>query len=591
MLRLSSLLVRTLREDPKDAESASHRLLARAGYVRRVAPGITSWLPLGLMVLRNVEAVIREEMAAAGAQEVLLPTLLPRAPFDVSGRWDEYGPSLFRVRDRRDADHLLGPTHEEIFTLLVKNETSSYRDFPLRLFQIQTKYRDEVRARGGILRTREFLMKDSYSFDVSDEGLQASYDAHRAAYLRIFERLELDVAIVAAVSGAMGGSASEELLARSRAGEDDFVSCAVCGYAANVEAVVLTPPPRDSTAPEPAAAPRVVDTPGTPTIDALVEVLTARDDLRAPDGTWRAAHMLKNVLVRVEHPDGTTEPLAVGVPGDREIDMKRLEAALAPATVRPFGDDDFAAHPALVKGYVGPGVLGLASVSGIRYLVDPLVASGSSWVSGANDADRHVIGLVRGRDFEPDGEVAAAQVRDGDTCPRCAGPLTIDQGIEVGHVFQLGRKYAEAFDLTVPDESGAPVTVTMGSYGIGVSRVMAAIAEQHHDERGLRWPASVAPARVHLLATGKDDAVFAAAEDLATALESAGLSVLFDDRRGASAGVKFKDAELLGLPVVVVVGKRLTDGLVEVRSRRAGTSTDVALAGALDAVRALVRGT
>jgi len=589
MLRLSTLLVRTLREDPKDAEGASHRLLARAGYVRRVAPGISSWLPLGLMVLRNVEAIIREEMAAAGAQEVLLPTLLPREPFDVSGRWEEYGPSLFRVRDRREADHLLGPTHEEIFTLLVKNETSSYRDLPLRLFQIQTKYRDEVRARGGILRTREFLMKDSYSFDVSDEGLQASYDAHRAAYVRIFDRLELDVAIVSAVSGAMGGSASEELLARSPAGEDDFVACASCGYAANVEAVELTLGASTPAAEPPPAV--VIDTPGTPTISELIALLATRDDLALRTGeVWHARHTLKNVLVVTEHPDGTSERLAVGVPGDREIDLKRLEAALTPATVRPFGEDDFAAHPELVKGYVGPGALGLASVSGIRYLVDPLVAPGTAWVSGADEPDRHVIGLVRGRDFEPDGEVAAAQVVDGDACPQCGGPLTIDQGIEVGHVFQLGRKYAEAFDLNVLDESGRPVTVTMGSYGIGVSRVVAAIAEQHHDERGLRWPVSVAPVQVHLLATGKDDSVFAAAERLASDLEAAGFSVLYDDRRGASAGVKFKDADLLGLPVTVVVGKRLADGLVEVRSRRAGTSTDVALIAAVDAVRTLVGG-
>jgi prolyl-tRNA synthetase len=586
VIRLSTLFLHTLREDPKDAEVPSHRLLVRAGYVRRVAPGIFSWLPLGLMVLRNVETIIREEMNRSGAQEVMLPTLLPREPYELTGRWEEYGPSLFRLRDRRDADYLLGPTHEEIFTLLVKSETSSYRDLPLSLYQIQTKYRDEVRPRAGILRGREFLMKDSYSFDIDDDGLKASYAAHRDAYERIFERLHLDTAIVAAQSGAMGGSASEEFLARSPIGEDDFVSCPACGYAANVEAVVLSAPP---VAEAGSGAPStVVDTPDTPTIESLVTLLAGRGDLTPPDGgAWRAGHTLKNVLVTVAHPDGRTEPLAVGVPGDRDVDLKRLEAALSPATVQPFTDEDFTANPALVRGYIGPGALGSTSSTGVRYLVDALVAPGSAWVTGANELDRHVVGLVRGRDFEPDGEIQAASVLDGDPCPTCGGPLRIEQGIEVGHVFQLGRKYAEALDLTVLDANGKTATVTMGSYGIGVSRAVAAVAEQHHDDRGLIWPGAVAPALVHLLVTGKDQAMIDAADQLATDIEAAGISVIFDDRREPSAGVKFKDAELLGMPLVVVVGKRLADGMVEVRTRVDGGNRDVPLADAVATVKDL----
>jgi len=586
-MRMSSLFLKTLREDPADAEVPSHRLLVRAGYVRRVAPGIFTWLPLGWTVLRNVERVLREEMARAGAQELHFPALLPREPYEATGRWEEYGPNLFRLQDRKGADYLLGPTHEEMFTLTVKGECSSYKDLPLTLFQIQTKYRDEARPRAGILRGREFVMKDAYSFDVTDEGLQASYDAQRVAYQRFFDRIGLDYVIVSAMSGAMGGSKSEEFLASSENGEDTYVRSTSGSYAANVEAVVTPVPAAVDASGVPAA--HVEDTPDSATIDALVALSNGRAELRRPDRDWTAADTLKNVLFVLSRPDGSAEPLAVGVPGDREVDLKRLEAAVSPAEVRPFEEADFATHPALVRGYIGPGALGEESASGVRYLVDPRVVDGTRWITGADQAGKHVYDLVAGRDFTADGTIEAAEVREGDPSPDGDGTLTMARGIEIGHIFQLGRKYAEALDLKVLDENGKQVVVTMGSYGIGVSRAVAAVAEQLHDDLGLVWPREIAPADVHLVATGKDAAVFEAADALAGGLDAAGVRVLYDDRKGVSPGVKFKDAELLGVPTIVVVGKGLADGVVEVRDRRTGEREDVAVADAANRVTEIVR--
>ncbi|WP_240723211.1 proline--tRNA ligase [Haloactinopolyspora alba] len=580
---MSTLFLRTLREDPVDAEVASHKLLVRAGYVRRAAPGIYSWLPLGYMVLRNVEAIVREEMNAIGAQEVHFPALLPREPYEATNRWEEYGDTLFRVVDRKGGDYMLGPTHEEMFTLLVKDLYSSYKDLPLSLYQIQTKYRDEARPRAGILRGREFVMKDSYSFDVSDEAFMRSYEAHRGAYIRIFDRLGLDYVVVAAMSGAMGGSASEEFLAIAESGEDTYVR-SPGGYAANVEAV-RTPAP----APLPyedAPAAHVEDTPDTPTIETLVDDLNAR--FPRQDRPWTAADTLKNVLVILHHPDGTREPLAVGVPGDREVDEKRLGAQVDPAVLEPFTEADFAAHPSLAKGYIGPGVLGEKNTSGIRFLVDPRVVDGTRWVTGADRHGKHVVDLVCGRDFTPDGTIEAAEVRDGDPAPDGSGPLETARGIEMGHIFQLGRKYSEALGLQVLDENGKLVTVTMGSYGVGVSRAVAAIVENSHDDAGIVWPREVAPADVHLVATGKDDAVFDAAESLAGELDTAGVRVIYDDRRGVSPGVKFKDSELVGVPTIVVVGRGLADGVVEVKDRRSGERHEVAVADAAEHLRELV---
>ena len=567
LLRMSTLFVRTLREDPADAEVPSHKLLVRAGYIRRAAPGIYTWLPLGLRVLGKVERVVREEMERIGAQEVHFPALLPREPYEATNRWTEYGPNLFRLRDRKEADYLLAPTHEEMFTLLVKDLYSSYKDLPLALYQIQTKYRDEARPRAGLLRGREFVMKDAYSFDVDDAGLDASYQRQREAYQRIFTRLGLEHVIVAAMSGAMGGSRSEEFLTPTPIGEDTFVR-SPGGYAANVEAV--TTPVPDPLPYDDVPAAHVEDTPDTPTIESLVAL--ANERYPRPDRPWTAADTLKNVVLALTHPDGERELVVVGVPGDREVDVKRLEAAMAPAEVAPAVDADFAAHPELVKGYLGPAAVGVANTGredAVRYLLDPRVVVGTRWVTGANVEGRHVFDLVAGRDFTGDGTIEAAEVRAGDPAPDGSGPLELARGIEMGHIFALGRKYSEALGLKVLDEHGKAVTVTMGSYGIGVSRAVAALAEANHDDAGLAWPIQVAPVQVHLVATGKDEAVFTAAAELAAELHGAGVEVLYDDRPRVSPGVKFADAELLGAPVLVVVGRGLAEGVVEVRLRRA----------------------
>jgi len=566
---MSELFLRTLRDDPADAEVPSHKLLIRAGYVRPIAPGLYSWLPLGLRVLRNIERVVREEMNAIGGQEILFPALLPRAPYETTNRWTEYGDGLFRLQDRRDNDYLLAPTHEEMFTLTVKGEYSSYKDFPVVLYQIQAKYRDEARPRAGILRGREFVMKDSYSFDVDDAGLGSAYDAHREAYQKIFDRLALRYVIVAATSGAMGGSASEEFLAESEIGEDTFVRCVESGYAANVEAVVTAAPeplPAAQVAGLPDAA--VHDTGDTPTIATLVDWANG-----ALGRAVTAADTLKNVMIKVREAGGEWELLGIGVPGDREVDDKRLAAALEPAEYALLGDGDFAKHPFLVKGYIGPKAL---QDNGVRYLVDPRVVDGTSWITGADQTGKHIVGLVAGRDFTPDGTIEAAEVRDGDPSPDGAGPLVSARGIEIGHIFSLGRKYTDAFTADVLGEDGRPVRLTMGSYGIGVSRLVAVIAEQHHDELGLRWPAQVAPFDVHLLIANKDEAARAGANELAAELDGLGVEVLLDDR-SASPGVKFKDAELLGMPVVVVVGRGWADGVVELRDRFTGEKRELAV--------------
>jgi prolyl-tRNA synthetase len=568
--RLSTLFLRTLREDPADAEVPSHKLLVRAGYVRRVAPGIYSWLPLGLRVLRNIETVVRQEMDAIGAQEIQFPALLPREPYQVTGRWTEYGANLFRLRDRKGADYLLGPTHEELFALTVKGEFSSYKDYPVILYQVQTKYRDEERPRAGILRSREFLMKDSYSFDLSEDGLARSYRAHREAYIKIFDRLRLRYVIVAAMSGAMGGSASEEFLAESEAGEDTFVRSTESGYAANVEAVTTPVPPELPT--DGLLPARILHTPGTPTIDTLVEHLNVAGLGR----TFSAADTLKNVMVKTRQPGAQRwELLGVGLPGDREVDMKRLEASLAPAEVTLLDDVDFVAHPFLVKGYIGPGAL---SANGVRYLVDPRVVRGTAWATGADRPDHHVVGLVCGRDFTPDGTVEAAEVRAGDPSPDGVGTLVAARGIEIGHIFQLGRKYTDAFALDALGPDGKPIRTTMGSYGIGISRLVGAVAEQSHDARGLIWPREVAPADVHVVIAGKDDTIRATGERLGAELDASGVRVILDDRP-ATPGVKFADAELLGVPTILVVGRGLMSGVVEVKDRATGERTEVPVDG------------
>ncbi|QRV02713.1 proline--tRNA ligase [Arcanobacterium phocisimile] len=578
---MSELFVRTLRDDPADAEVRSHKLLVRAGYVRRAAPGIYTWLPLGLKVLRKVEAVVREEMDAAGSQEMHFPALLPREPYEATNRWEEYGPNLFRLKDRRDNDYLLAPTHEEMFTLAVKDMYSSYKDLPVSLYQIQHKYRDEARPRAGIIRTREFIMKDAYSFDIDDAGLDRSYETMRSAYQRIFERLGVPFVICSAQSGAMGGSRSEEFLAPCAIGEDTFVMSAG-GYAANTEAVTTPPQSEQDFSDVPQS--HVVPTPGATTIASLVEM--ANEVAPRADRPWEATDTLKNVVVAFVHPDGEREVVVLGVPGDREVDLKRVEASVSPAEVEMAMPEDLAKHPELVAGYIGPQVIGPNSanrqvtdegeISGsVRYLLDPHIARGSRWISGANAVDEHVFDLVYGRDFEADGTIEAVEVREGDEAPDGSGPLTIERGIEIGHIFQLGRKYAEALGLTVLDQNGKTSVVTMGSYGIGVSRVMAALAELNSDDLGLKWPRHLAPAQVHVIATGKGEDIFGTAADFAQQVSDRGLEVLYDDRVKVSAGVKFADYELIGVPFAIVVGRGLKDGKVEVRDRRSGESFEV----------------
>jgi prolyl-tRNA synthetase len=566
---MSSLFLRTLRDDPADAEVPSHRLLVRAGYIRRIAAGIYSWLPLGVITLRNIESVVRQEMDAAGFQEVHFPAMLPRDPYEQTNRWTEYGPDLFRLQDRKGTDYLLGPTHEEMFTLMVKGEYSSYKDLPLSLYQIQTKYRDEARPRSGIIRGREFVMKDSYSFDLTDEGLVESYQKHRAAYIKTFDRLGMKYNIVSAVAGAMGGSSSEEFLAPCPTGEDTYVLCPQCGYAANVEAMTTKVSAVDASQ---TPALEVFDSPNTPTIDSLVQLLNSKFG-----GGYTGASTLKNVMLMA---DDTA--ISVLVPGDREVDVKRLQANMSGVSeIRTFEEDDFAKFPGLVKGYIGPQD---AKKNGIAVYADPRIAPGTSWVTGANAKDKHALNVVNGRDFEVDHYIEAAQIREGDSCPECDTAVVIDRAIEIGHIFQLGRKYADALGLTVLDQNGKSQVVTMGSYGIGVSRAVAAIAEQTHDEIGLSWPVEVAPAKVHVVATGKEDLVFDTAEKIAQELEEKGISVMLDDRRGTSPGVKFKDAELIGIPIIVVVGKALEQGNVEVRVRKSGEKVEVAVATAVASI-------
>jgi prolyl-tRNA synthetase len=525
------------------------------------------------MVKTKIEQIVREEMAAAGAQEVFFPALLPKEPYEVTGRWDDYGDNIFRLKDRKDAEYLLAPTHEEVFTLLVKDLYNSYKDLPLSIYQIQNKYRDEARPRAGLLRGREFVMKDAYSFDVTDEGLEISYQAQRAAYERIFTRLGLEYVIVSADAGAMGGSKSEEFLSPSEIGEDSFVRSA-SGFAANVEAVRFKQ--------SPAITPNNQEaedhaSPNTTTNATLVSF--SNENHPKPDGTWEASDTLKNVVLALIAGDGKRTLVTVGIPGDREVDQKRAEAWFG-CDVEQANEADFKSHPELVKGYIGPRkdskqFLGLETDSKIEYLLDPRIAEGSSWITGANKDQMHTWYLTFGRDFSSDGIADIAEIRAGDPAPDGSGPLEMARGIEIGHIFQLGRKYAEALGLKVLDSNGKLVTVTMGSYGIGVTRLVAVIAEAFHDEKGLMWPDSVAPANLHVIAAGKDEAAFEVAESLTVAAEALGLRIMLDDRPKVSPGVKFADAELIGNPWIIICGRGVAEGEVELWNRVTGERSQV----------------
>ena len=598
-LRMSNLFVRTMRNDPADEDIDSAKLLVRAGYLKKEAPGIFTWLPLGLRVLNKLENIIREEMATAGAQEVHLPALLPKEPYEVTHRWEEYGENIFKLKDRHGADYLLAPTHEEMFTLLAKNYYSSYKDLPVVLYQIQTKYRDEARPRAGLIRGREFIMKDAYSFTLDEDGLKQEYVKQRDAYERVYKRVGVKYVIVKSFSGPMGGSASEEFQAPLPIGEDTY-ALSPAGNTWNVEALSTpTPEPVDFSS-TPAAS--EVEVGQAKSIDKMMEVANAqfaREDGRE----WAASDILKNVAVTLIHPadsehkEAWREVVVVGVPGDREVDTKRLEAAFSPCEVEEASEEDLKKHPELVLGFIGPKALGPqarqavdgASDSTVRYFVDAHIARGSAWYTGADKNGVDYVNLVYGRDFEADGVVEALRVREGDMSPDGSGPLSFERGVEIGQVFQLGLKYTNALGFSVLNQNGKTQPVWMGSYGIGVSRTLACIAEFHHDEQGLAWPMSVAPAQVHVVIAGKGDELSAEAEKLVAELSRNGVEVLFDDREKVGAGVKFKDAELIGVPLIAVVGRGFSnDGTIEVRNRHTGESLQVPADQAAETLRKMV---
>jgi len=569
-MRMSALFLRTLRDDPADADIESHRLLLRAGCIRRVASGIYSWLPLGKRVLSAVEGIVRDEMDEAGAQEVLLPITQPLELWAKTGRDATYGPLMFQLQDRKEAGFCLSPTAEEAITTLVAGEYSSYRDLPVNLYQINWKYRDELRPRFGLLRAREFLMKDAYSFHADADDLRRTYQDMYEAYHRVFTRCGLTFRAVEAQAGEIGGDVNHEFMAVAAIGEDDFVWCTSCEYAANVEAArrhgrlhqevpVIDAPERES-----------VHTPALPGIAGVAQHLGVE-----------ASELLKCIAFDVDGELG----LAL-VPGDREVNPYALTQAVAPRSARLLTDEDFAARPDLPKGYIGPDFSGAALV-----IADPLVGEERPWVTGANETDYHVRHAVLGRDFKVDLWADLVSVVSGDPCPRCGSDLSVDRGIEVGHVFQLGTKYSVALDATYTDDAGADHPMVMGCYGIGVSRIVTAVVEEHHDQHGIVWPDALAPYAVHVVARpGKGDtavAVREAADALYAGLRAAGVSVLYDDR-DASPGVKFADADLLGMPWRVTVGaKGLGRGVIERRRRATGEQDELAVA---DAVAALVAG-
>jgi len=551
-MRFSRALVPTQKEAPADATNVSHVLLTRAGYVRRVGAGTYDFLPLGFRVLKKVEAIVRQEMDRAGALEILMPALLPAEYFKETGRWDRFGDNLFRLKDRKGADLHLGPTHEEIVTDIARREIRSYRDMPRNLYQIQSKFRDEPRPRGGLLRCREFIMKDAYSFDTSEDGAKASYEAMRLAYTRIFDRLGLNYRMVAADSGAMGGSTSAEFQVLADSGEDAIVACDACPYAANVEVATVAPAsPPGALGAELAGEPkRRVHTPGHGSIEDVAR------HLKVP-----AASMLKSLLYVAGR-----EVVMVVVRGDHDVNEIRLARVLGVDEVFLAAEADVRRVTGAAVGFAGP-----VGYKGGRVVVDASAALVTSGVAGANETDWHLADVRHGRDF--DGEVADVRLAaTGDTCPSCkAGKLASYKGIEAGHIFILGTHYSEKMGASYLDEAQQKKPVVMGCYGIGVSRLVATTIEQHNDADGIRWPMSVAPYHVHLCTIGKDAPVMEAAERLYTTLWQKGVEVLWDDR-DERPGVKFKDADLMGIPLRVTVGgKGLAGGHIEVKPR---TETD-----------------
>jgi prolyl-tRNA synthetase len=568
-MRYARALIPTLKEAPSDATSVSHVLLLRAGYARRVGAGIYAYLPLGLKVLRKIERIVRDELDRAGALELLLPALLPAEYFQETGRWDAYGDVLLRLKDRKGGDYHLGPTHEEIITDLARREIKSYRDLPKNLYQVQTKFRDEPRPRGGLLRGREFIMKDAYSFDIDEQQAQKSYEAMRAAYRRIFERMGFHYRVVNADGGSIGGSRSEEFQVLVQSGEDQLAACLQCPYAANLEVATSPPYPRRG--------------------PALSELLP-RERLHTPGhgGISDVAAFTKlpvtSFLKSLVYVAGEQTVLAV-VRGDHEVNEVKLARALGVAEVRLASGDEVRRATGAGVGFAGP-----VGFSG-KLVVDRDAASVSDGVTGANETDYHLLHVAYGRDFE--GQVADIRsVVDGDLCPECGASLKLYRGIEVGHIFLLGTKYSDAMNATYLDEKGAQQKLVMGCYGIGISRLLATLVEQHHDADGITWPMSVAPFQVHVVQLGSEPEVVAATARLEAELEQLGVELLVDDR-DERPGVKFKDADLLGVPLRITIGKKsLESGGVELKLRRAQgprTSEVVALDRAATEVFQLVQ--
>ena len=560
-MRLSRSFVPTLREDPAEAEIASHRLLLRGGFVRQVMSGVYTILPLGLRTMRRIETIVREEMDEAGSIELRMPIVLPADPWRATGRYDLYGDTLFKLTDRHDRDLILGPTQEEVVALMAAADLPSYRDLPKNVYQVEWKYRDEFRPRFGMLRVREFLMKDAYSIDRDEDGMRESYRVMYEAYERIFDRLGLDTAIVEADPGQIGGGVNHEFLARASVGEDLFVECENGDYRADTEAAR---PQAPEPAPAGTATLTVVDTPNTPTIESLAALLNVE-----PSQT------LKCVMFDVA---GTTT--VVLAPGDREVNTDKLGKIVFPAKVRPFDDDDFGAR-GFVKGYVGPQ--GFADE--VQVFADVTVHGGNDWVTGSNTKDRHVTGANVGRDFRVDRWEDLVEFREGDRCPIDGGELRIARAIVLGHIYQLGTKYSAPLDATFVDEDDATKPYVMGSYGIGITRIMAAAAEQSHDDDGLIWPKVMAPFDVIVvIATRDHEGTVAEAERIYTELREREVDVILDDR-AESAGVKFKDADLIGYPLQVVVGKRGVEaGTVDLKLRATGDRTQAPIAEASSAV-------
>jgi prolyl-tRNA synthetase len=564
-MRLSRLFARTLRDDPAEAEIASHRLLLRAAFIRKTAAGIYTSMPLGLRTMEKIERIVREEMDAAGSQELRMPIVLPAEPWRATGRYDAYGELMFRLRDRHERDFVLGPTQEEVVAELAKQELPSYRDLPANVYQVEWKYRDEFRPRYGLLRGREFLMKDAYTLDRDEEEMRAAYRTMYEAYERVFDRIGLEYVIVEADPGQIGGGVNHEFMALADVGEDLFVRCEHGDYLADTEAATPRPPEPATGEPDPL---QEVATPGAVTID----LMTLQMGLPA-DAT------MKCILFDVEG-----RSVAVLLPGDREVNEEKLARLHFPAPVRPFDDDDFAAR-GFAKGFVGPQGLG----SDVTIFADPSIRGRTSWATGANRPDVHVTGATLDRDFRVDRWADLVRLREGDRCPVDGGRLEIARSIVVGHIYQLGTYYSEPLGATFQDEDGSPKPFVMGSYGIGITRIMAAAVEQRHDDAGMIWPRILAPFEVAvLMANADDDAVTAEAERIYRELADRGVEAVLDDRE-ERAGVKFADADLVGYPVQVVVGSRgLRAGTVDLKLRATGEREQAPLAEATEAAVALL---